>query len=248
MTSRQAIGAVAPLHARESQGESDATLMGRVQAGDTAAFAELYSRYAVRALRVASAVCHDIALAEEAVQEGFLAIWRSRARYRPECGSFRAWAMRMVQNRAIDAMRDRSARARREQLDALSTARLSATSASPQEEAIAHWERQALRASLDRIPPTQAEVIALAYFGGLTQAEIAAQLGLPEGTVKGRMRLGLQKMRRQMAHTGLAAGHASRAEAQAVVRSSGLSRGTGLEKRIASSSIGPKRNALRSSA
>lgn len=248
MTSHQGMGAVIPLHARDDHGETDASLMARVQAGETVAFAELYSRHAVRALRVAHAVCRDAALAEEAVQEGFLSIWRSRARYRPESGSFQAWAMRMVQNRAIDSLRDSSARTRREHLDAVTRSRLRAVSPSTHDEAIARWERRALRSSLSRLPPTQAEVIALAYFGGLTQAEIADQLGLPEGTVKGRMRLGLQKMRRQMAFAGLSPGQSHPAEAQAVTRASGLSRGAGLENRIASSSIGPKRSALRSSA
>jgi RNA polymerase sigma-70 factor (ECF subfamily) len=153
----------------------DEALMARVQNGDTDAFAELYDRHAVRALRVARAICHDTRRAEEAVQEGFLAIWDSRAEFSPANGSFKAWSMRIIQNRAIDA-----------------------ESKLVQDQVPARSETDAMLVSLRRLPTAEAEVIALAFFGELSHSEIAAQLDLPAGTVKGRMRLGLEKLRKQM--------------------------------------------------
>ncbi len=140
--------------------QSDDALMVRTQAGDTTAFAKLYDRHAERALRVARATCHDVDRAEEAIEEGFLAIWHSRSSYRPGKDSFRAWAMKIVQTRARN--------------------------------------EGALLASLRQLPDAQAEVIVLAFYGELSPAEIAIQLDLPTGTVKGRMRLGLEKLRREI--------------------------------------------------
>lgn len=176
---------------------SDEALMVRAQADDVEAFGYLYDRYASRAFRLACAVCHDTGRAEDVVQEGFLAIWRNRMSYRSETGSFKAWSMRIVQNRAIDSYR-RAARPQ-DQLAVLDEERPDESAASPPEEAIAHSQRDALRASLDRLPDAQAEVITLAFFGGLSHAEIATELSLPAGTVKGRMRLGLKKLRGQIA-------------------------------------------------
>lgn len=136
--------------------------MERVQHGDTDAFGQLYDRHAKRAFQIARATCRDRSHAEDAVREGFLAIWRSRADYRPDAGSFRAWSMRIVQNKAIDASPD------------------------------------PLLGALQRLPKAQAEVIALAFHGHLSHAEIAKQLDLPPGAIKGRMRLGLEKLRQEM--------------------------------------------------
>ncbi len=238
MISRGGIGAVAR-PSRGGSGESDASLMSRVRTGDTIAFARLYNRHAIRALRVAQAVCHDAASAEEAVQEGFLAIWRRRASFDPREGTFQAWLMRMVQNRAIDSLRGASARLRREQMEALDPDGPRRVAPSTQDEAIARWERAALRSSLRRLPAPQAEVIALAYFGGLNQAEIAAQLKVPTSTVKGRMRLGLEKLRQEVAVTGLTMDPDRAGELQTATPSRGRSREAWLEKRMAPSSIGP---------
>jgi RNA polymerase sigma-70 factor (ECF subfamily) len=174
--------------------------MTRVQTDDTDAFAQLYSRHSARALQVARAVCHDTGRAEEAVQEGFLSIWRNRASFQPELGNFKTWSMRIVQNRAIDSYR--SAAAHPERLIAAPEGNPREPTASPQDEVIALTENDALRASLLRLPAAQAEVIGLAFFGGLTHTEIATQLELPQGTVKGRMRLGLEKLRGQLDEPG----------------------------------------------
>jgi len=137
--------------------------MARVQAGDADAFGALYDRHAMRAFRIARAICHDAGRAEDATQDGFLAIWNSRAKFNPENGSFKAWSTSIVIKRAI-----------------------------------ARSETEAMLASLSRLPAKQAEVISLAFFGELSHSEIAALLDLPSGTVKGRMRLGLEKLRKQI--------------------------------------------------
>lgn len=171
--------------------------MFRAQADDTDAFAELYDRHAVLAFRIARAICRDRSRAEEAVQEGFLAIWRHRAGYRPDAGSFRAWSMRIVKNRAIDSSRHVGTRPPTHSSDAFDDLP-APDSTTPPDEALARSERDELVASLRRLPDAQAEVIVLAFYGELSHAEIATHLDLPAGTVKGRMRLGLEKLRRQM--------------------------------------------------
>jgi len=127
------------------------------------------------------------------VQDGFLAVWNSRSNYRPQQGTVAGWLLTVVRYRAIDiARRNRrhaSRRARDDQLD-----RRSAVD-ELFETAVRRDDAQRLQTSLAMLPDTQAEVITLAYCGQLSHTEIAAQLGLPTGTVKGRMRLGLQKLK-----------------------------------------------------
>jgi RNA polymerase sigma-70 factor (ECF subfamily) len=181
-------------------GRTDEELMARAQAGDTSAFAELYDRHATRAFRVARAVCSDTSRAEDVVQEGFLAIWRNRASFRPQTGTFQAWSMKIVRNRAIDSSRRAASRPpmQNADLDRGDPPDVGSSPVSPQDEVMARSESEALLASLRRLPESQAEVIVLAFYGELSHSEIAAQLGLPAGTVKGRMRLGLEKLRAEM--------------------------------------------------
>jgi len=143
-------------------------------------------------------VCHDVSRAEEAVQDGFLLMWRNRTRYRSELGSFQTWSMKIVQNRAIDFTRRHTGR-RQELVGALPQQVPKRVSASAEDEVIGRSESDELRAALQRLPDAQARVVGLAFFGGLSHSEIAAQLRLPKGTVKGRMRLGLEKLRTQLA-------------------------------------------------
>jgi RNA polymerase sigma-70 factor (ECF subfamily) len=179
--------------------QSDEVLMLRAQENDTDAFAQLYDRYAERALRIARAICRDRSRAEDAVQEGFLAIWRSRGGYRPDAGSFQAWSMKIVKNRAIDSSRHTGSRPRTQTSDAHDDQpQADRASLTPQDEVVAQSDREELLASLRRLPEAQVEVILLAFYGELSHSEIAAQLDLPAGTVKGRMRLGLEKLRREM--------------------------------------------------
>ena len=177
--------------------QSDTALMLRIRDDDPEAFGELYDRYVRIALRVAHSVCHDASRAEEAVQEGFLSIWRGRARYRPESGSVKGWMLAIVRHRAIDAVR-RDAATRHPELVELTAPVPDTRSPSPPDAAIAQSEGDALRVFMGRLPDSQSEVITLAFFGGLTHSEIAEQLSLPPGTVKGRMRLGMHKLRAHM--------------------------------------------------
>ncbi|GAC1320049.1 MAG: sigma-70 family RNA polymerase sigma factor [Thermoleophilaceae bacterium] len=169
-------------------------LMRRVQVGDADAFALLYDSLAPAAYRVAWSICKDEDRANDAVQDGFLSIWRCRASYRAERGSARAWAMTVVRNRSIDALRrDRSLDRHRVDGDGVAE-RLHAKD-NVEDEAIDRDQAEGLRDLLTTLPLAQREVVALAYFGGLTHSEIATHLALPAGTIKGRMRLGLDKLR-----------------------------------------------------
>lgn len=181
---------------------SDEELMRRVQNNDVDAFEQLFDRHAALSFRVARSVSHDANRAEDAVQEGFLAVWRSRANFRPDAGSFRTWSMRIVRHRAIDLSRREVAGHRPQTVDVGEGALPDRTGGSIEHEVVARTEGDALRASLSQLPEAQAEVIALAFFGELTHTEIANQLALPAGTVKGRMRLGLERLRTQLAASG----------------------------------------------
>jgi RNA polymerase sigma-70 factor (ECF subfamily) len=172
-------------------------LIARVQADDHIAFAELYDRHVDGALRIARSICRDNRMAEDAVQEGFLAVWRNRSSYQPGRGSVQGWTMMIIRSKAIDSYR-RSAARPHEQSAHIDEETLSGASVNPSEAVIARSERDSLKASVHRLPAAQAEVIRLGFFGGLSHSEIASQLGLPSGTVKGRMRLGLEKLRGQM--------------------------------------------------
>lgn len=172
---------------------SDAQLMTEVSAGSVDAFGTLYDRYCDRAYRVAFAVCRDDGCAQDAVQEAFVSIWRTSSGYHSERGSVAAWVLTVVRHRAIDLAR-RTGTAR---LHQPSDADLD-DRASPDDtfEQVAASERtDVLLRLLGQLPDPQREVITLAYYGQLSHTEIAARLGLPPGTVKGRMRLGMHKLR-----------------------------------------------------
>jgi RNA polymerase sigma-70 factor (ECF subfamily) len=172
---------------------SDGDLMAKVSGGSVESFVDLYDRYRDRAYRVARSVCHDDGRAQEAVQDGFLAVWNGRTNFRSQQGSVGAWLLTVVRYRAIDVARSNHRHAsRRASDDQLPT---HSAWEDPCETAVMREDAQRVQASLATLPDAQAEVITLAYYGQLTHTEIAAQLGLPRGTVKGRMRLGLQKLR-----------------------------------------------------
>jgi RNA polymerase sigma-70 factor, ECF subfamily len=172
---------------------TDAGLMREVQAGEHLALGELYDRFASRAYRTAFSVCHDRDCAQEAVQDAFVSIWASRATYAPARGSVIGWAMTIVRHRAIYLAQRRSAAAGLDD----DAARLNDEPARDDVPAdfAAQAETQQLADLLARLPPAQREVIRLGFFDGLTHEEIASRLALPPGTVKGRMRLGLTKLR-----------------------------------------------------
>lgn len=180
---------------------SDEQLMRWVQADDAQAFEALYDRNVRLAWGVARSLCRDAGRAEDAMQDAFVSAWRSRASYREETGSVRGWLMTIVRHRALDSIRRETA-SHRPPLAKNDYTGPDPAGASPQDEVISRSEAGALRAHLQRLPEAQAEVIALAFYGELTHAEIAQRLSLPQGTVKGRMRLGLMKLREQIEASG----------------------------------------------
>ncbi len=162
--------------------------------GNADAFEVIYDRHADAAFSLAYRMCGQRAMAEDVVQEAFLSLWRSGARFDRNRGSVRTWTLGIVHNRAIDALRRRTVRERgivdgegiEERLPARERTEL---------EFARKDEAREIRDALEALPEEQSRVIELAYFGGLTHVQIASMLDMPVGTIKGRMRLGLAKMR-----------------------------------------------------
>jgi len=173
---------------------ADEELMQLVRRGNASAFEVVYDRHADAAFSLAYRMCAQRALAEDVVQEGFLALWRSGARYDRNRGSVRTWILGIVHNRAIDALRRRAVRDRGRVNDEGIEERMAAPDRTDLEVARRDEARE-VRDALRALPDEQSRVIELAYFGGLTHVQIAAMLDIPVGTIKGRMRLGLAKMR-----------------------------------------------------
>lgn len=176
--------------------------MERVRDGDARAFETVFDRHAGAAFSLAYRMCGARARAEDVVQEAFLSLWRSGARYDRVRGSVRSWILSVVRNRAIDSLRRELVK---EALD-VHDDRLAETVPSG-ERVEAEVERRddahRVRCALTDLPADQRRVIELAYFGGYTHTEIAEMLGLPAGTVKGRMRLGLTKLRLALGAEGV---------------------------------------------
>jgi RNA polymerase sigma-70 factor (ECF subfamily) len=178
---------------RCAAGSADAALLERARIGDAAAFAAVYERHAAAALGLARRMVRVQSAAEDVVQESFLALWRTDS-YRPEKGSLRTFLLRIVHNRAIDALRRERGWDAREPIDERLADQLSASERTDSE--IEQREAAKLvRAVVAGLPEPQRCAVELAYFGGLTHAEIAQGLGEPLGTVKSRIRLGLEKLR-----------------------------------------------------
>jgi RNA polymerase sigma-70 factor (ECF subfamily) len=171
--------------------------MAGVKAGSIAAFDVLYERYRHRAYRIARSVCDDDGRAQEAVQEAFTAIWRTRDSY-DERRIVAPWVLTVARNRAIDiARRNRPHALHRAGEDRLDTV---AGAGIIDEQVIADERAHHLWSVLGQLPEAQREVITLAFYGQLTHGEIAARLELPLGTVKGRIRLALERMRGGVTH------------------------------------------------
>jgi RNA polymerase sigma-70 factor (ECF subfamily) len=173
---------------------ADEELMELVDAGDTRAFGVIFDRHAGAGFSLALRMCGRRALAEDIVQEAFLSLWRSGSGYDRARGSVRSWVLSAVHNRAVDAMRRTGAKAGKDVSDEGIAERLPARDATDAE-VERREESRRVRHALDELPSDQRQVIELAYFGGLSHSQIAEMLELPPGTVKGRMRLGLTKMR-----------------------------------------------------
>jgi RNA polymerase sigma-70 factor, ECF subfamily len=173
---------------------ADEDLMALVQDGEPRAFEVIFDRHSGPAFSLAYRMCGRRAMAEDVVQEAFLSLWRTGARYDRRRGSVRNWILGVVHNRAIDAFRRGVVRESRNVSDEGIADRLTSPEQTDVEVARRDDAHQ-VRGALDELPSEQRQVIELAYFGGFTHAQIAEMLALPAGTVKGRMRLGLTKMR-----------------------------------------------------
>jgi RNA polymerase sigma-70 factor (ECF subfamily) len=181
---------------------ADEELMIYVRANDAAAFEIVYERHADAAFSLAYRMCGMRSLAEDVVQDAFLSLWRAGAGYDRSRGSVRNWILGIVHHRGIDALRRAVVHERRRTGDEDLPERLEAPERTDVEVA-RREEASDIRGALALLPEEQSRVIELAYFGGFTHTEIARMLDTPIGTIKGRMRLGLQKMRDQL--TGLEA-------------------------------------------
>jgi RNA polymerase sigma-70 factor (ECF subfamily) len=175
--------------------------MGLVAGGDAAAFEVIYDRHCNVAFALAYRMCGARVGAEEVVQEAFLSMWRSGARYDRARGSVRNWVLRIVHNRAVDSLRRGVTRENRQIHDEELVERLPASDRID-EQVEQRAQAHQIRGVLDGLPSEQSRVIELAYFGGFSHNEIAEMLDTPIGTVKGRMRLGLAKMRLAIGEEG----------------------------------------------
>ena len=180
-----------PLVGRELSHLSDEALVALVARGDEAALAALYDRFGRVAYGLALRVLRDASLAEDAVQEAFLAVWRNAQRYVAERAKASTWILTFVHRRAVDVVR-REERRRGEPLD---PARTETAVDGPDEEAWLRLRRDGVQDALRKLPDQQREALELAYYGGFTQSELADRLGQPLGTIKSRMFSGLARLR-----------------------------------------------------
>jgi len=181
---------------------ADEDLISLADGGNTQAFAALYDRHAKVAYSLAYRMMGERQAAEDLVQEAFLKVWRAAGSYRVEKATVRTWILSILNNRGIDELRSTASRRRtQDKVEAQ-------TSTSQPSEAFAQTWRNSqgeqVREALRGLPPEQLKVLELSYFSGYTHTEIAELLGLPLGTVKGRMRLGLQKVREYFDSRGMA--------------------------------------------
>ncbi len=183
----------------------DEQVIAALAARDLAALAALYDRYGRIGYALAYRILGESEGAEDVVHDAFLAAWRGAPGYRRDRGNVRGWLLSIVHHRAIDVLRRKTA---------FRPAPLEAAEDRPDEadtagEAVRNLERAGVREALVALPAAQRKTIELAYFGGYTQVELAEIMGVPLGTVKGRMRIGLQKMRRAL-EAGAPAGRSDR--------------------------------------
>jgi RNA polymerase sigma-70 factor (ECF subfamily) len=180
--------------AKSTSSLADEDLMALVQRGDARAFEAIYDRHGSAAFSLAYRIAGNRNAAEDIVQEAFLSVWRSGVRYQPERGNLRSWLLSVVHNRAIDWLRRTAVHTKR-QVDAEGIEERKAAPELTDVEAVRRQEARTVRSAMEQLPQDQLRVVELAYFGGFTHSQIAEVLGEPLGTVKGRMRLALDKMR-----------------------------------------------------
>ena len=179
-----------------ADGDADALLVRRMAAGDADALGAFYDRWAPQVQAAVLAIVRDRVDAEDVVEEAFWQAWRQAARFDGARGSVASWLLTIARSRAMDRSR---ALLRRRETAVDDAMELASGAPDPAEQAAASERRSAVAAALHGLPKPQREVIEMAYFGGLSQTEIAASLGQPLGTVKTRARLAMQKLRERLA-------------------------------------------------
>lgn len=181
----------APAH---PDGPEDRALVERVVLGDAAALEELYGRYGRPCYGLARRILADEALAQDVVQEVFLALWRDARRFDADRGAFSTWLLSMAHHKAVDAVRrEENLRKRRTSVEQLEVTE--APGAGPADRAWSTVRSERVRTALSGLPEPQREALVLAYWGGYTQREIAGLTATPLGTVKTRMLAGMRRMR-----------------------------------------------------
>jgi len=187
---------------------ADEDLLYFVGQGDSEAFAILYDRYGRAAFSLAYRIIGERQAAEDLVQDAFLKLWCSATSYRPERSSVRTWLLSIVRNRGIDQLRSHASRRRlQDRIEAF------APRSQPSEAFAETWrnsQRDRVRDALNTLSPEQFKVLELAYFSGYTHVQVSELLDVPLGTIKGRMRLGLKKMRVYFDHPKLTRGQETR--------------------------------------
>ena len=182
---------------------ADEDLISLVEGGDAEAFSTLYDRHSRAAFSLAYRMMNGRQAAEDLAQDAFLKVWRATTSYRADRGSVRTWILSIVHNQGIDQIRSHASRRRtQDKVEA------SAPKYEPSEAFSETWKnsrRDQVREALHTLPQEQLKILELAYFSGYKHVEIADLLGLPLGTVKGRMRLGLKKLRDHVEARGIAA-------------------------------------------
>jgi RNA polymerase sigma-70 factor (ECF subfamily) len=181
---------------------ADEDLISLLGDGDAQAFALLYDRHSRAAFSLAYRMMGERQASEDLAQDAFIKIWRGAASYRAGRGGVRTWILSIVRNQGLDQLRSHASRRRtQEKIEA------SAPRSQPNEAFAETWrnsQRAQVREALNTLPQEQLKILELAYFSGYTHVEIADLLGLPLGTVKGRMRLGLKKLRGHFEARGMA--------------------------------------------
>ena len=175
---------------------SDEALVALAARAEQPALAELYDRYGRPAYGLALRILRDEGLAEDAVQDAFLTVWRTAQRYVPERGKASTWILTLVHRRAVDVVR----REQRRRADSLDAANEPSTGAAD-EEAWLRLQRERVQHAQRQLPDQQREALELAYYGGFTQSELAERLGQPLGTIKSRMFMGLARLRELLGDT-----------------------------------------------
>jgi RNA polymerase sigma-70 factor (ECF subfamily) len=181
---------------------SDPELVAGLAAGDVEALRTLYQRYGTLAYTLALRILGDSGRAEDVVQDCFMRVWTHAASFDPDRGSLRTWLLTTVRHRAIDYLRGRPGKARRE-LELTPEVPAHGAGSDPWRDVSESLERQAVRQAMASLPPDQRQVVELAYFGGYTQREIAEIVSVPLGTIKGRTRLALEKLASYLQGRGL---------------------------------------------